>query len=47
MCVSTLSRRVWYTNLGFNTKDAKQPTLGNPALWLVDYDSIANRLLKG
>lgn len=38
--------------LGFNTKDARQPALGNPALWqaarwLVDYDGIANQLLKG
>ncbi|MEZ3500229.1 ABC transporter substrate-binding protein [Pantoea sp. KPR_PJ] len=38
--------------LGFNTKDAKQPALGNPALWqaarwLVDYDAIASQLLKG
>lgn len=38
--------------LGFNTKNAKQPALGNPALWqaarwLVDYDSIASQLLKG
>ncbi|RPE04488.1 ABC transporter substrate-binding protein [Candidatus Pantoea deserta] len=44
------SSLVYY--LGFNTKDAKQPALGNPALWqaarwLVDYDSIANQLLKG
>jgi len=38
--------------LGFNTKNAQQPALGNPALWqaarwLVDYDSLANQLLKG
>lgn len=38
--------------LGFNTKEAKQPALGNPALWqaarwLVDYESIAGQLLKG
>ncbi|UYK96146.1 ABC transporter substrate-binding protein [Pantoea stewartii] len=38
--------------LGFNTKSTQQPALGNPALWqaarwLVDYDSLANQLLKG
>ncbi|GKW25743.1 ABC transporter substrate-binding protein [Pectobacterium polonicum] len=38
--------------LGFNTKDKTQPVLGNPALWeaarwLVDYEGIANQLLKG
>lgn len=38
--------------LGFNTKDAQQPALGNPALWqaarwLVDYDALAAQLLKG
>ncbi|WP_017350096.1 ABC transporter substrate-binding protein [Pantoea sp. A4] len=38
--------------LGFNTKDPHQPALGNPALWqaarwLVNYDSLANQLLKG
>lgn len=44
------SSLVYY--LGFNTKNAQQPALGNPALWqaarwLVDYDSLANQLLKG
>lgn len=38
--------------LGFNTKDAQQPALGNPALWqaarwLVVYDALAAQLLKG
>ncbi|QCR36491.1 ABC transporter substrate-binding protein [Nissabacter sp. SGAir0207] len=38
--------------LGFNTQNAQQPALGNPALWqaarwLVDYDALANQLLKG
>lgn len=44
------SSLVYY--LGFNTKSAQQPALANPALWqaarwLVDYDSVANQLLKG
>ncbi|PLR39889.1 ABC transporter substrate-binding protein [Chimaeribacter arupi] len=38
--------------LGFNTQNPQQPVLGNPAFWqaarwLVDYDGIANQLLKG
>jgi peptide/nickel transport system substrate-binding protein len=38
--------------LGFNTQSPQQPALANPALWqaarwLVDYDSLANQLLKG
>lgn len=38
--------------LGFNTKNSQQPALGNPAFWqaarwLVDYDALANQLLKG
>lgn len=38
--------------LGFNTQNPQQPALGNPAFWqaarwLVDYDGIANQLLKG
>lgn len=42
--------RVYY--LGFNTGSKDNPALGNPALWqaarwLVDYQSIAERLLKG
>ncbi|WP_273767819.1 ABC transporter substrate-binding protein, partial [Aeromonas hydrophila] len=42
--------KVYY--LGFNTGSKDNPALGNPALWqaarwLVDYQSIAERLLKG
>ena len=42
--------RVYY--LGFNTGSKDNPALGNPALWqaarwLVDYQSIAEQLLKG
>ena len=38
--------------IGLNTQSPQQPALGNPALWqaarwLVDYDSLANQLLKG
>ncbi|MDF2915751.1 MAG: transporter substrate-binding protein [Pantoea agglomerans] len=44
------SSLVYY--IGFNTQSPQQPALGNPALWqaarwLVDYDSLANQLLKG
>ncbi|RTF89316.1 ABC transporter substrate-binding protein [Serratia marcescens] len=42
--------RIYY--LGFNTGSKDNPALGNPALWqaarwLVDYQSIAEQLLKG